>query len=138
MARFPFNNIGGRTDTDDLSTCLANLTGLRPNSYHTLPRSPNLNGLIFLFLFPVVLSLVGCVPFPHFVTLTPRISGKVTEAGVAVESAKKYFLKNSSGTCRELPVGVQTTDKSGHFAIEERNRLRLIYAPFVAPVSVTP
>jgi hypothetical protein len=83
------------------------------------------------------LLLTGCVPFPHFVTLVPHISGTVTKSGVPQKNVQIYLSKSYRNPCSEKAEPLFITDMNGDFNLEEMTAFRWLYVPMVAPISVT-
>ena len=84
----------------------------------------------------VVVSSSACVPFPHSVTLTPEISGRVMASGKPVPNATLLLTHSyRQDPCAEAsPVG--GTNAEGIFRLEEERQFRMFIAPLVAPISV--
>jgi len=79
----------------------------------------------------------GCVPFPHTVTLSPPISGTVVAQGQPVEGATVLLGTGAGNRPCEHIIQSVTTQVDGAFLIEGRTELRFLYAPLVAPLSVS-
>lgn len=84
----------------------------------------------------VLISLVGCAPFPHYVTIAPKTVGKVTKAGAPAVGAKVYFDWGRSEPCPTNSAESSIVDQGGYFNLDRVTQFRLLYAPLVAPVSV--
>lgn len=87
--------------------------------------------------FVFTLALSACAPFPHTVALVPRIEGTVTASGRPVQDANLYLSKSATLPCSDESEAIQTTNSRGKFKIEPINQLRFIYAPMVAPISIS-
>ena len=88
-------------------------------------------------LIPFALPLAACAPFPHSITLSPQIEGTVAASGVALEGARVYVSTTPETPCSEESEFLRTTDRQGKFHLEPTRQLRWIYAPMVAPISVS-
>src|SRR4051812_30053143 len=93
-------------------------------------KSRNLGALLF-----VVVSSSACAPFPHSVTLTPEISGRVVASGKPVPNAMLLLTHSyRQDPCAEAsPVG--SANAEGIFRLEEERQFRMFIAPLVAPIS---
>ena len=92
---------------------------------------------LLFFVVCVALALSGCVPFPHSVTLIPELSGTVTESGVPLSNVNVYLSGGQNNPCKEPTEIAQTANHDGSFKFERVSRFNLLYAPLVAPISVS-
>lgn len=84
----------------------------------------------------VLFTLTGCVPLPHFISLSPYVMGKVTQSGKPVANAN-VFVNLGNTQCKFSPKSITTkTDTQGNFEITEQSAFQLFYAPMVAPLRV--
>lgn len=93
--------------------------------------------LVLLAALSVVLSLPGCVPFPHYTTEKPRITGLVKYRGAPVAGATvkrvSAGLWKTSDTCGQLrpdeKIEETLTGADGSFDLEDQELFR-----FTSPI----
>ena len=88
---------------------------------------------VILFALP----LAACAPFPHSITLSPPIEGVVLSSGAARNATHVYLSAPRGMPCTEKSETFQITDPQGRFQFDSTHELRWIYAPMVAPLSVS-
>src|SRR5262245_61157915 len=67
--------------------------------------------------------LVGCVPFPHRVTASPAITGKVHRNETPIENAGVY-IENGGGQCSFNGKVLTRTNQKGDFRFQPRKQWR--------------
>lgn len=82
-------------------------------------------------------ACAGCAPIPHIVTLAPAISGTLTRDGQPVPDAEIRLARGPDLQPCSVTVATARTDPMGQFQLDRVIQLRLIYAPLVAPLSVS-
>jgi len=68
--------------------------------------------------------LNGCLLFPHHVTVTPRLTGRVHRDGQPVENATLYVV-NGSEHCFESDISSRT-NREGRFSLERRKKTEYV------------
>lgn len=79
----------------------------------------------------------GCVPFTHTVILSPEILGTVEIAGTPAEGVGIFLAGGAASRPCDTAAKLSETERDGAFAIPQRDEVRLLYAPLVAPISVS-
>ena len=92
---------------------------------------------LWLIVTGMNLALLGCAPFPHLITIVPELSGIVTESGIPLNNVSVYLSESQSNPCRETSAPVHPTNSAGSFKLERVSQFRFLYAPMVAPISVS-
>lgn len=82
-------------------------------------------------------ACAGCAPIPHIVTLAPAISGTLTREGQPVPDAEVRLARGPDLQPCSITVATARTDTMGRFQLDRQIQLRFIYAPLVAPLSVS-
>ncbi len=84
-----------------------------------------------IFLIVLMFFCSGCVPFPHFETQVPQVSGIVTKDGVPLSEAKvRISHREIDWSCSKAET-VSTTDADGHFDLKRERKFRFI-RPLIA------
>ncbi|MFT7772286.1 hypothetical protein [Roseateles sp.] len=89
-------------------------------------------------LMLVPLACAACAPFPHLVTLTPDITGTLTRDGQPVAGQEIQLARGPDADPCSIRLESARTGADGGFKLERKTQLVLIYAPLVAPLSVSP
>lgn len=84
-----------------------------------------------------VLLLSGCVPFPHTVEITPKISGKISDSGAVIKNAEIYLSRASPDGCNHKADAIYRSNENGEFSIDRRTETMFFYRPLVTPISVS-
>jgi hypothetical protein len=82
-------------------------------------------------------GLCGCVPYPHSVTLSPAIDGSLAREMNPLALQVSAHLGWTTPPCQGQSVSARPTP-TGQFQLARQTDFRLTYAPFVAPIAVTP
>ncbi len=90
-----------------------------------------------ILLLPLAAALTGCVPFPHTVTLSPALSGVVETAGQPLKDVGVFLASGPQDRPCDTVLQAVKTDETGAFTLPRRSQLRILYAPLVAPLTVT-
>lgn len=85
----------------------------------------------------LAIASAGCVPYPHTVTLSPEISGRVELDGKPSDGVGVFLAAGPDNAPCDTAIQSVSTDSAGSFAFARRSQLRFLYAPLVAPVSVS-
>ena len=89
---------------------------------------------IVIILF--ALTVTGCVPLPHFISLSPYVTGKVTQSGKPIVNANVFVNLGDSHECKPSSSTMTKTDVQGNFVITEQSVFKFFYVPLVEPLSV--
>jgi hypothetical protein len=95
--------------------------------------STHLTRCIVVILF--ALTVTGCIPLPHFISLSPHVTGKVTQSGKPIVNAN-VFVNLGSAECKTSSSTMTKTDAQGNFVITEQSAFKFFYIPLVEPLSV--
>lgn len=84
----------------------------------------------------MAVTLTACVPLPHFVNTTPRLSGRVSKSGHPLADAVVFFGSGrEASTCKADAAAVKTA-KDGDFFLARETAFSFFYVPMVEPISV--
>ncbi|HEY1129722.1 MAG TPA: hypothetical protein VGF12_09995 [Roseateles sp.] len=89
-------------------------------------------------LMLVPLACAACAPFPHFVTVTPDINGTLTSDGQPVAGQEIRLARGPDDSPCSITLDSVRTGPDGGFKLERKTQFQLLYAPLVAPLSVSP
>jgi hypothetical protein len=90
---------------------------------------------LLVLLLPM--ACAACAPLPHVVTLTPDITGTLTRDGVPVAGQDVHLARGPEALPCSATVATARTDAEGRFRLARQTQLRFIYAPLVAPLSIS-
>jgi len=93
--------------------------------------------VLCVFTISASVLCAGCIPFPHKVVRLPAISGRLVESGLPVAGAQVLAAQGSLYEPCSATTPLAITDASGAFKIEKKAQLKFLYAPLVAPISIS-
>lgn len=88
-------------------------------------------------LMLVPLACAACAPFPHFVTLAPDIHGTLIHDGQPAAGHEIRLARGPDHSPCSITLDAVRTDPDGAFKLERKTQFQLLYAPLVAPLSVS-
>lgn len=89
-----------------------------------------------VMLLPLVSA--ACAPIPHVVTLTPDITGTLTLDGLPMAGQEMRLARGPDADPCSIAIASTRTGPDGSFKLERQTQFRFLYAPLVAPLSVSP